>query len=78
MMDIQLLLLVLSRIVSGVLVTQGQAELGGLLNDITTAIKQGKQVDDLLAAIAAKWEAEGPPSFESIAAHRQDIQARMG
>jgi hypothetical protein len=73
----QLWLLLLTRVASGVLITQGRPELGGLLNDLASAAKQGKNVDDILAQVAAKWEAEGPPSFEDIATHRQSIQARM-
>lgn len=76
-MDPILLLTLLTRITGGVLISQGQPELGALLGDLATAAKQGKAVDDIMAKIAEQWEAEGPPSSESIAAHRQSIQGRI-
>lgn len=76
-MSTELLLLVLSRFVSTLLVSQGKSEYGQMLGDITTAYRQGKQVDDILQALADKWDIEGEPSFDDIAAHRASIQARL-
>lgn len=76
-MDIQLWLTVILRAVGAGLATQGKTEQAALLNDAASAMRAGKNVDDVMQAVAAQWEAEGEPSFESIAAARQEIQARM-
>lgn len=76
-MDIQLWLTVLLRAVGAGLTTQGKTEQASLLNDAATALRAGKNVDDVMQAVADKWAAEGEPSFEDIAAARQRIQERM-
>lgn len=76
-MDIQLWLTVILRAVGAGLVTQGKPEQAALLNDAATALRSGKNVDDVMQAVADKWEAEGEPSFDDIAAARQAIQDRM-
>lgn len=76
-MDIKLLFLVLARSVAGVLVAQGKSEEAALLNDLASAARTGKNVDDLLLKYAEDWATNGEPSFEQIAAMRKAIQERM-
>jgi hypothetical protein len=76
-MDIQLWLTVLLRAVGAGLATQGKTEQAALLNDAASAVRSGKNVDDIMRSVADKWEAEGEPSFDEIALARQAIQDRM-
>lgn len=76
-MDIQLWLTVLLRAVGAGLASQGKSEQASLLNDAATALRAGKNVDDIMQGVADRWEQVGEPSFDEIAAARQAIQGRM-
>lgn len=77
-MPTQLLILMIGRLTSTLLISKGEEEIGGLLNDALTAYRLGKPVDDILQALSDKWDAEGAPSYDDIAAHRKSIQERIG
>lgn len=76
-MNIQLWLPVILRAVGVGLASQGKTDHAALLNDAASAVRSGKNVDDIMQSVADKWEAEGEPSFDDIAAARQAIQDRM-
>jgi hypothetical protein len=76
-MDIALWITVLGRSLVGVLAAGGKNQQAELLNDALSALREGRNVDDLMRKYAEDWEANGEPSFESIAATRQSIQDRM-
>lgn len=65
-------------VLTGYWVKQGKTEQAALLTDALAAIKQGKNVDAIMDAAATKWEANGEPTIEEIAAARKAIQARVG
>ena len=77
-MDYSILFSVLTRAVAGILLTQGKTDQAALLNDAAAAVGAGKNVDDIMRRYAQDWDANGEPSFESIAQTRQSIQERMG
>lgn len=76
-MNVTTWLVVLTRAIAGALITQGKTDQAGLLNDLASAASAGRNVDDIMAEYAAKWQTEGEPSFEDIAAARQRIQERL-
>jgi hypothetical protein len=76
-MNAALLLPVLTRAVAVALGAQGKTEYASLLNDLVSAASAGHNVDALLAEIAVEWDRNGEPSFEEIAAKRQQIKARI-
>lgn len=58
---------------------QGRAEQAALITDAVAAVKAGKNVDTTMQAYADAWSAAGaPPSVESIAEARKEIQAAIG
>lgn len=75
--QIQLWFTVLLRAVGAGLATQGKSEQADLLNDAASALRAGKNIDDVMQAVADKWATEGEPSFDDISIARQAIQARM-
>lgn len=76
-MNLTTWLIILTRAVAGGLVTQGRTEQAQLLSDMAAAASAGRNVDDIMAEYAAKWQSDGEPSFEDIAAARQQIQERL-
>jgi hypothetical protein len=76
-MNIELWFTVLARSLASVLVAQGKNEQAALLNDAASAVREGRNVDDLMQQYADDWAANGEPTFDQIAATRQAIQDRM-
>lgn len=76
-MNLTTWLIILTRAVSGTLLVQGKIDQAQLLNDMASAASAGRNVDDIMAEYAAKWQTEGEPSFDDIAAARQRIQERL-
>lgn len=77
-MDLQAWLMLITQIMAAYLKDTGQFNNAGLLSDALAAVHAGKNVDDVMREIAAKWAQEGEPSFNEIAAARQKIQERIG
>lgn len=76
-MDLGLWLPVLFRAVSAGLAANGKADQAALLNDAASALREGRDIDDIMREYANQWETTGEPSFDQIAEARRKIQERM-
>lgn len=69
--------IILARAIIPSLLTLGRPHEAAFLNDAIAAVLAGKNIDDIMKAYAASWQADGAPSFDDIATARESIQARM-
>lgn len=76
-MNLQLWFPVILRAVAGGLAAQGKTDQAALLNDAASVLRKGGNIDDIMAEYAEKWDRDGEPSFDEIAATRQRLQERM-